>query len=169
MNPKLPLLLFSLLPFGISTALPSRGRELLNATPVRWDSDVRSTAPRPHQPGGLQSKPDEEILWELVPESKAAIGQPIKPTNPQSEVVWSLVPQTPQPERTHPANAGGSASTQQLEWEVIPGSANSLGPKPSSTLATKESAGSDEPPADAVAFENSQPARHIPAPPPPRT
>ena len=116
---------------------------------------------------GLQSKPSEEILWELVPESKAAIGQPIKSTNPQSEVVWSLVPDIPQPETTHPANAGGSASTQQLEWELIPGSVNPLGPKTSSTLATKESAGSDEPPADAVAFENSQPARRIPAPPPP--
>ena len=169
MKPQLPLLLLSLLPFGIASALPSRGQELPNATPVRWEPVLRSTAPRPQQPGGLQSKPAEEILWELVPESKAAIGQPIKPTNPQSEVVWSLVPQTPQPERTHPANAGGSASTQQLEWEVIPGSANSLGPKPSSTLATKESAGSDEPPADAVAFENSQPPRRIPAPPPPPT
>ena len=167
MNPKLPLLLFSLLPISIATALPSRGQELRNATPVRWESDVRSTAPRPHQPGGLQSKPDEEILWELVPESKAAIGQPIKPTNPQSEVVWSLVPQNPLSETTHPANAGGSVSTQQLEWEVIPSSVNPLGPKPSRTLATKESAGSDEPPADAVAFEDSQPARRIPAPPPP--
>ena len=167
MNPKLPLLLFCLLPISIATALPSRGQELRNATPVRWESDVRSTAPRPHQPGGLQSKPDEEILWELVPESKAAIGQPIKPTNPQSEVVWSLVPQNPLSETTHPANAGGSVSTQQLEWEVIPSSVNPLGPKPSRTLATKESAGSDEPPADAVAFEDSQPARRIPAPPPP--
>ena len=106
-------------------------------------------------------------MWELAPESKTAIGQPIKPTNPQPEVVWSLVPHTPQPETAHPANAGGSASTQQLEWEVIPGSVNPLGPKASSTHSTKESAGSEEPPADAVAFENSQPARRIPAPPPP--
>ena len=168
MNPKLPLLLFSLLPFGISTALPSRGRELLNATPVRWEPVVRSTGLRPQQPGGPQSKPSEQIVWQLVPESKSGIGQPIKPKNPEAEVVWSLVPETPQLDKTtRPVNAGSSTFTQQVEWEVIPGSVNSLGHKPSSTLARKESAGSDEPPADAVAFENSQPVRRIPEPPPP--
>ena len=44
MNFKLPLLLTSLLPIGIATALPSRGQELSNATPVRWEPVVRSTA-----------------------------------------------------------------------------------------------------------------------------
>lgn len=168
MNPKLPLLLFSLLPIGLATALPSRGQELLNEAPVLWEPVVRSSAPPPQQLGGRPSKPAEEIVWELVPESKAANGEPSRTTNHQTEVVWSLVPETPQlAETTPPTNAGVSASTQQVVWEEIPGSVNPLGPTPSSTLATKKSADSDEPPADAVAFENSQPARRIPAPPPP--
>jgi len=168
MNPKLPLLLFSLLPLGMATALPSRGQELLNEAPVLWEPVIRSTAPKPRQPGITATDPAEEIVWELVPESKAANGQPSKPTNDQAEVVWSLVPETPQlAETTPPTNGGASASTQQVVWEEIPGSVNPLGPTPSSDVARKESAGSDEPPADAVAFENSQPARRIPAPPSP--
>ena len=141
MSPKLPFLLFSLslLPIGIATTLPSRGQELLNEAPLFWEPVVRSSAPPQQQPGGRQSKPAEEIVWELVPESKAASRQPIRPTNRQAEVVW----------------------------EEIPGSVNLLGPTPSRTLATKESTGSEEPPADAVAFENKQPARRIPEPPPP--
>ena len=106
-------------------------------------------------------------MWELVPESKAANSQSIEPTNPEIEMVLSLVPETPQlAETTSPTKAGTYSSTQVV-WEVIPGSVNQLGPTPSSTLATKESTGPEEPPADAVAFENSQPARRIPAPPPP--
>jgi len=169
MNPKLPLLLFSLLPIGLSTALPSRSQEVLNEAPVLWEPVVRSSAPQPQQPGGRQSTPAEEIVWELVTESKAANGQPSKTTNPQTEVVWSLVPETLELAETTPATkAGASASAQQVVWEEIPGSVNPLGPATLSTVATKESTGSDEqPPADAVAFENSQPARRIPPPPPP--
>ena len=168
MNPKLPLLLFSLLPIGIANGLPSRTQELLNEAPVLWEPVVRSSAPQPRQPGITATDPAEEIVWELVPESKAANGQLSKTTNHQTEVVWSLVPETPQlAETTPPTNAGASASAQQVMWEEIPGSVNPLGLTPSSTVATKESAGSDEPPADAVTFEKSQPARRIPAPPPP--
>ena len=168
MNPKLPLLLFSLLPIVIANALPSRSQELLNEAPVLWEPVVRSSAPQPRQPGITATDLAEEIVWELVPESKAANGQLSKTTNHQTEVVWSIVPETPQlAETTPPSNAGASASAQQVMWEEIPGSVNPLGLTPSSTVATKGSAGSDEPPADAVAFEKSQPARRIPAPPPP--
>ena len=37
MKPQLPLLLFSLLPLGMSIALPSRSQEQLNKTPVLWE------------------------------------------------------------------------------------------------------------------------------------
>ena len=102
MNLKLPLLLFSLLPLGMAIALPSRSQERLNETPVFWEPVVRSTAPRPQQLGARLSKPTEEIVWELVPESKVANGQPIKRTTPQAEVVWSLLPETPQLAETTP-------------------------------------------------------------------
>ena len=168
MKPQLPLLLFSLLPLGMSIALPSRSQEQLNKTPVLWEPIVRSTTPQPQHTRTKQANSDGEIEWELVPKSKTANELPTKSKKLQAKVVWSLVPETPQLAETTPATkAGAPASAQKVVWEVIPGSINPLGPTPSSTLATKESAGSDKPPADAVAFEDSQSARRIPAPPPP--
>ena len=158
---------FSLLPLGLSIALPSRGQEQLNKTPVLWEPIVRSTTPQPQHTRTKQANSDGEIEWELVPKSKTANELPTKSKKLQAKVVWSLVPETPQLAETTPATkAGAPASAQKVVWEVIPGSINPLGPTPSSTLATKESAGSDKPPADAVAFEDSQSARRIPAPPP---
>ena len=74
MNPKLPLLLFSLLPIFIPNALPSRSQELLNEAPVLWEPVVRSSAPHPRQPGITATDPAEETFgsWCLSPRPRMA-------------------------------------------------------------------------------------------------
>lgn len=77
MNPKLPLLLFSLLPIGIASALPSGEQELLNEAPVLWEPVVRLSSGLPIRLTGAvhiiekdQWQPFDQQLWTV----QASIG-----------------------------------------------------------------------------------------------
>ena len=165
MKRSLPLLLSGLLPLQVAAALPLRAQEFVVDAPVRWEPVVETeTAPT------LQADPSNrpaQVVWELVPEGNSSGIKQANPAERYHQVVWELVPNNPQLANTPEGAGSGESNSTQVVWEVIPGSVNPLAPTPSGTLAKDQPSDPTAPPADAVAFEQSQPQHRIPPPPPP--